>query len=49
MRFSRLIRVCMVCNRLLGVSVETPVGQTGTTHGLCEPCLEQQLATIRRT
>ena len=46
MRFSRLILVCMVCKQLLGTSVETPAGQTGITHGLCEPCLQQQFATI---
>ena len=48
MRFSRYLRLCMVCERLLGVSVETSPGQTGISHGLCEPCLNQQLATIGR-
>lgn len=48
MRFSRLIRLCMTCQRLLGVSIETPPGQTGTSHGLCDRCLNEQLATIGR-
>lgn len=46
--FSRYTRICMVCHRLLGVSVETPPGQTGLTHGLCQKHLDESLAQIGR-
>ena len=43
MRFSRLTRVCMVCQRLLNPpwTVETQPGYTGLSHGLCDTCMQQ--------
>lgn len=40
-RFSRLTRVCMVCQRLLDPpwTVETQPGYTGLSHGICDTCM----------
>mgnify|MGYP001586998829 CR=1 FL=1 len=38
--FSRLIRQCAWCKRLLGVSEPTPPGTTGATHTICQCCVK---------
>lgn len=50
-RFSRLIRECAWklpgCHGLLGVSVPTAPGQTGTTHTVCQACMEKMKGDVK--
>ena len=38
-RFSRMLIVCAWCKVLQGWSAPLAIGQTGTSHGICQTCV----------